>query len=117
MISKISQLKRRADRTRFKLKKSLNLRLSVYRSSKHLYGQLIDDAKGITLLSSSTHDESLKKEKISQKKQAFKVGEIIGEKISKEGIKSEILFDRGNYLFHGRVKEFALGVRSKGIKF
>ena len=111
------QKKRRAQRSRSKLKKSDNLRLSVFRSNKHIYGQLIDDSKGVTLLSSSSHDKSIIDEKLPSKKIAFKVGEIIGDKISKAKINSKISFDRGSYLFHGRVKELAMGARSKGVKF
>tara|TARA_B100000886_G_scaffold334730_1_gene290709 strand:+ start:1584 stop:1934 length:351 start_codon:yes stop_codon:yes gene_type:complete len=111
------QKKRRAQRTRNRLKKSANLRLSVFRSNKHIYGQLIDDSIGKTLLASSSHEKSIADEKLPSKKIAFKVGEIIGDKISKAKIISKITFDRGNYLFHGRVKELAMGVKSKGIKF
>ena len=117
MMNKKKDSARRADRTRLRLKKSENLRLSVFRSNKHIYGQLIDDSKGLTLVSSSSHDKSIGNEKVRHKEIAFKVGEIIGEKILKKGIKDKILFDRGSYLYHGRVKELAMGVRSKGIKF
>jgi len=108
---------RRASRTRSKLKKSLNLRLSVFRSNKHIYGQLIDDINSATILSTSSHDKSFKNIKTGNKESAYKVGELLGDMIKKKGIEKKILFDRGNYLFHGRVKEFASGVRSKGIKF
>ena len=84
---------------------------------KVISNQLIDDSKGLTLVSSSSHDKSIGNEKVKHKEIAFKVGEIIGEKILKKGIKDKILFDRGSYLYHGRVKELAMGVRSKGIKF
>tara|TARA_B100000683_G_scaffold217228_1_gene213114 strand:- start:125 stop:478 length:354 start_codon:yes stop_codon:yes gene_type:complete len=117
MINKKKDSAKRADRTRLKLKKSENLRLSVFRSNKHIYGQLIDDSKGLTLVSSSSHDKSINSDKLKHKELAFKVGEIIGEKILKKGIKEKILFDRGSYLYHGRVKELAMGIRSKGIKF
>lgn len=116
-MTNIQQKKRRAQRSRGKLKKSINLRLSVFRSNKHIYGQLIDDTKGITLLSSSSHEKSIINEKLTSKKIAFKVGEIIGDKISKAKIFSKITFDRGPYIFHGRVKELAMGARSKGVKF
>ena len=117
MINKTFLSKRRAKRNRAKLKKTLNLRLSVFRSNKHIYVQLIDDEKAQTLLSSSSHEKDLKSKSSTQKEIAFKVGESIAEKIINKGIEKKILFDRGNYLYHGRIKELALGARSKGVKF
>ena len=107
---------KRANRVRLKLKKSSNFRLSLFRSSKHIYVQLIDDNVGKTLLSASSHDKSMKDLKLKPQEVAFKVGEIIGDLINKKKIANKIAFDRGAYLYHGRVKKLADGVRSKGIK-
>ena len=107
---------RRSKRTRFKLKKKGNLRLSVFRSNKFLYAQLIDDGLSKTLVSSASIQKQFKDVKCSPKEMAFKIGEDIGSKILKKNIEKKICLGRGGYLFHGRVKEFALGVKSKGIK-
>ena len=115
MNKRYSKIKR-ASKTRFKLKQSSNLRLSLFRSSKHIYVQLIDDQIGKTLLSASSHDKSLQEDKSKPEELAFKVGEIIGDLINKKKIVNKIAFDRGAYLYHGRVKKLADGVRSKGVK-
>ena len=108
---------KRGMRVRSKLKKSSHLRLSAFRSSKHIYVQVIDDANGKTILSVSSHDDSFKNEKNNPKEIAFKVGEKLGELINEKKIKDNFTFDRGGYLYHGRIKELAMGIRSKGIKF
>ena len=108
---------RRTNRIRFKLKLKPNLRLSLFRSNNHIYAQLIDDEKNITVLSASSAEKKIKDIKSSPKEIAFKVGEVMGERISEKNIKQKISFDRGPYLYHGRVEELAKGVRSKGIKF
>ncbi|MBZ4227016.1 50S ribosomal protein L18 [Mycoplasma tauri] len=88
-------------------------RLCIFKSLQNFYAQLIDDSKGITLASVST----LEKGKYNGNIQAaVKLGEIMGETIKKLKI-SEIVFDRSGYIYHGRVKAFAEGVRSKGVKF
>ena len=118
MIKEINYRKaRRAKRIRSKLKSKDNLRLSLFRSNNHIYAQLVDDSKGLTLLSSSSIEKSFRNTKDSPKKIAFKVGEKIGEMIKEKKINKKICFDRGSYLYHGRVQELAMGVRSKGIKF
>jgi len=89
-------------------------RLSVYRSNKQIYCQLIDDATGTTLASASSKDEAVAGENKSEL--AAKVGELIGDRAQALNI-SEVVFDRGGYLFHGRVKALADGARSKGLKF
>ena len=106
---------KRASRVRLKLKKSSNLRLSLFRSSKHIYVQLIDDTERKTLLSASSHDKSLKDTQLKPAEVAFKVGEIIGGLINDKKIANKIAFDRGAYLYHGRVKKLAEGLRSKGV--
>tara|TARA_B100000989_G_C19500752_1_gene454162 strand:+ start:1141 stop:1494 length:354 start_codon:yes stop_codon:yes gene_type:complete len=117
MISKKNLKNKRSLRIRSKLKKITNLRLCAFRSSKHIYIQVIDDKKGETLLSASSHDDSLKINKGKPKEVAFKVGEKIGDLIIEKKISDKFTFDRGGYLYHGRIKELAMGIRSKGIKF
>lgn len=93
-------------------------RLSVFRSSNHIYAQMIDDAKGITLFSSSDAKEgkSKKSEAKDKKTAAFKTGEALAKKAVEKGI-NEIIFDRGGYKYHGRVKALAEGARKGGLKF
>lgn len=88
-------------------------RLTVYRSNKQIYAQIIDDISGITLASAS----SLKiEDKLPKKEIAAKVGEMIAQNALEAGIKN-ISFDRNGYLYHGRVKELANGARKAGLKF
>ncbi len=93
-------------------------RLSVYRSLKHIYAQLIDDIKGHTILSVSTLNKDVKEKIRGMKKteQAFLVGEILGKIALEKGIK-EVVFDRGGFKYHGRVKALADGARKSGLKF
>ena len=89
-------------------------RLSVFRSTNHIYAKLIDDAKSITLLSASDlQDKALDKNKSGI---AFKVGGILAKKALKKGIDA-VVFDRGGYKYHGRVKALAEGARQGGLKF
>lgn len=108
---------RRTNRIRYKLKIKNNLRLSLFRSNNHIYAQLIDDEKKITIISASSAEKKIRDIKTSPKEIAFKVGELMGDRISEKKINQKISFDRGPYLYHGRVEELAKGVRSKGVKF
>ena len=119
MITANNQRIKRAKRNRFKIlkKSSSSYRLSVFRSNKHIYAQIIDEVNQKTLFSSSSLDKSLKLEKGSNKDAAFKVGENIALKAVKGGFKDSLCFDRGGYIYHGRIKELAEGARSKGLKF
>tara|TARA_B100000282_G_scaffold256921_1_gene203536 strand:+ start:312 stop:662 length:351 start_codon:yes stop_codon:yes gene_type:complete len=108
---------RRTNRIRYKLKLKNNLRLSLFRSNNHIYAQLIDDEKKITIISASSAEKKIRDIKTSPKEIAFKVGELMGDRISEKKINQKISFDRGPYLYHGRVEELAKGVRSKGVKF
>ena len=94
------------------------LRLTVFRSAKHVYAQIIDDQKGVTVASASTVEKATSKDfkKTADKDAAFKVGQIVAEKAIKNGVK-EVVFDRGSYLYHGRVKALAEGARDKGLAF
>ncbi len=91
-------------------------RLNVYRSGSHIYAQIIDDSVGHTLASSSTLDKSLNLTVTSNKEAAKSVGEAVAKKALEKGI-TEVVFDRGGYIYHGRVKELAEGAREAGLKF
>lgn len=90
-------------------------RLNVFRSTNNIYAQLIDDVKGITLAAASTLDKDLNGYG-GNKEAAHKVGELIAKRAAEKGI-TEVVFDRGGYIFHGRVKELAEGARQGGLKF
>ena len=93
-------------------------RLSVYRSLNHIYAQIIDDTKGVTLVSASTVDPALKGSlnDVDKKGAAKKVGMLIGERAVQAGIKT-VVFDRGGYVYTGRVAELAAGAREAGLDF
>ena len=90
-------------------------RLAVYRSNANIYAQIIDDVRGVTLVSASSLEKSF--EGIgSNKEAARKVGLAIAEKAKAQGIEN-VVFDRGGYIYHGRVSELAAGAREGGLKF
>ena len=89
-------------------------RLNVFRSSSHIYAQIIDDTKGITLVAASTMDKDFDGAG-GNKEAAKKVGLVIAKKAVEKGIKA-VAFDRGGYLYHGRVKELADGAREGGLE-
>ena len=91
-------------------------RLCVFRSLKNIYAQIIDDAKGITLVSASSLDAEMKDVYGGNKEAAKKVGELIAKKALDKGIDT-VVFDRGGYIYHGRVQELADGAREAGLKF
>ena len=93
-------------------------RLCVYRSIKHIYAQIIDDTKGMTLCQASTLDPELKGalEEVDKKGAAKKVGKLVGERAVAAGIKT-VVFDRGGYVYTGRVAEVAAGAREAGLDF
>ena len=102
---------------KFRIRKNVNgtaerPRLSVFRSNKQIYAQVINDLTGNTLASAS----SLGMEKMPKQEQAQKVGELVAEKAKAAGVES-VVFDRNGYLYHGRVKELADGARKGGLKF
>lgn len=90
-------------------------RLNVYRSTNHIYAQLIDDVKGITLCAASSLDKDFDGNG-GNKEAARKVGAAIAKLAADKGI-TEVVFDRGGYIYHGRVKELAEGAREGGLKF
>ena len=120
MNTKKSLLDKRKLRNRLSIKNSIGnkLRLSVFRSNKHIYCQIIDDVKQMTLCSSSTLDPEVKKQLKSSGTidAAEKVGKNIALKAKENGFE-KVVFDRGGYLYHGRVKSLAEGARSNGLKF
>ncbi|SKC35302.1 50S ribosomal protein L18 [Maledivibacter halophilus] len=93
-------------------------RLNIYRSSNNIYAQVVDDTNGITLAAASSLDKEIK-EKASNtgnKEAAKLVGNLIGKKATEKGIQ-KVVFDRGGYLYHGRVRELAEGARESGLQF
>lgn len=91
-------------------------RLNVFRSNKHMYAQIIDDEKGVTLVSASTLDKELELESTGNVEAAAKVGELIAKRALDKGIKA-VVFDRGGYMYHGRVKALAEAARENGLEF
>ncbi len=107
----------RKQRVRFKNKKvSSRNRLTVFRSNNHIYAQLIDDKKGITLASSSSIEKSIREQKLTRKEIAELVGKNIAKKIISKGI-DKVAFDRGKYKYHGLVKILADAARVEGLNF
>ena len=108
---------RRAQRVRTHLRKVANgrPRLSVFRSAKNIYAQVIDDANGVTLAAASSL-EGEKKAKGSDKDAAAKVGALVAQRAIEKGVKA-VVFDRGGYLYHGRVKALADAAREAGLDF
>ncbi|MBI4058964.1 50S ribosomal protein L18 [Candidatus Microgenomates bacterium] len=104
----------RAVKTRAKLGRNLP-RLSVFRSNRHIWAQIIDDAKGETLAAASSK-ELKSKESINKKETAYEVGKLLGQKAKEQKI-TKVVFDRGPYQFHGRIAELARGAREGGLKF
>ena len=90
-------------------------RLCVYRSNAHILAQVIDDVAGVTLVSASTHEKEFEGN-CGNKAAAKLVGKMIGERAIAKGI-TEVVFDRGGYLYHGRVSELADGAREGGLQF
>jgi len=90
-------------------------RLDVFRSTNNVYAQVIDDVKRITLAEASTLDKDINGNG-GNKEAARKVGELVAKRATEKGI-TEVVFDRGGYIFHGRVKELAEGAREGGLKF
>ncbi len=114
-----SLLERRKTRLRAKLRRRANgrPRLSVFRSGRHIYAQIIDDVKGITLFSASTVEKDIQlKGNKSNIKAAAVVGKLVAERSVAGGI-TEVVFDRGGYSYHGRIAALADSAREAGLKF
>lgn len=116
-IKKQSQKERRKKRVRAKIKEAATRpRLSVYRSLKHIYVQIIDDEKGITLISASDKELTQGKKPKKKKEVAWEVGKLIAQKALHKKI-DWVVFDRGGLAYHGRIKALAEGAREGGLKF
>ena len=119
-MAKLSQTQRRTQRVRRALSKVANgrPRLSVHRSSQNIYAQIIDDVKGVTLAAASTLDKNLRKslKTGADTDAATAVGKLVAERAEKAGVK-EVVFDRGAFIYHGRVKALAEAAREGGLNF
>ncbi|WP_035668104.1 50S ribosomal protein L18 [Flavobacterium sp. 83] len=109
----------RRQRIRFRIRKTIsgtatNPRLSVFRSNKEIYAQLIDDVNGVTILAASSREKEIGNG--TNIEVAIAVGKLVAEKALEAGI-DVVTFDRGGYLYHGRIKSLAEGARAAGLKF
>ena len=120
MLTSRQLFERRKQRNRRALKRRNSglVRLSVHRSAKHIYAQVIDDAQGATLAAASTLDKDLRSDlkNGAGKDAASAVGKLVAERAKAKGVES-VVFDRGGYLYHGRVKALAEGAREGGLQF
>ena len=120
MIKKVNRNEvRKARHARVRNKVSGNAqtpRLNVFRSNSNIFAQIIDDVKGVTLVSASSIDKELKLENGGNVEAAIKVGKLIAERAKKAKI-TNVVFDRGGYLYHGRVKALAEAARENGLNF
>ena len=117
-MAKLSLFDRRRRRVRSALRARAagKPRLSVHRSGKHIYAQVIDDAAGKTIVAASSLDKDLKGKANSTREGAAEVGKALAERAKKAGV-SAVVFDRGGFLFHGRVKALADAAREGGLEF
>ena len=120
MTTSIELRERRKRRLRYQLrvKSGGRLRLSIFRSGKHIYAQVIDDAAGRTLASASSIEKPMREgmKTGADRDAAAAVGKLVAERAIAAGVK-EVVFDRGPYLYHGRVKALADGAREGGLSF
>ncbi|MBU6371446.1 MAG: 50S ribosomal protein L18 [Alphaproteobacteria bacterium] len=120
MKTSLEKNQRRAQRMRTRLRKAANgrPRLSVFRSNKHISVQVIDDAQGVTLASASTLEEAFKAggKTGADKDAAAAIGKLVAQRALEKGVK-QVVFDRGAYLYHGRVKALADAAREGGLDF
>lgn len=120
-MSKTSNTVIRRQKLKWRIRKKINgvasaPRLSVFRSNKEIYAQLIDDKNGVTLASASTRNKAYSQLSGTKTEKAAQIGKAIAEKALALGIE-KVVFDRGGYLYHGRVKAVADGAREGGLKF
>ncbi|MBE4906591.1 50S ribosomal protein L18 [Cytobacillus suaedae] len=109
--------KKRHARVRSKLSGTATRpRLNVYRSNQHIYAQVIDDLNSVTIASASTLDKELSLESSANMDSAVKVGELVAKRAQEKGVKT-VVFDRGGYLYHGRIKALADAAREAGLEF
>ena len=120
MATKHTDSKRRAQRVRRQLKKVAGdrPRLSIHRSSQNMYAQIIDDAKGVTVVAASTLEKDIrgKLKTGADSEAAATIGKLVAERATKAGVK-DVVFDRGQFLYHGRVKALGDAAREAGLNF
>ena len=118
MAKHISHFDKRKSRTRFRITTTAygRPRLSVFRSGRHIYAQVIDDTAAATLASASTNEKEGKIAKAWNAEAAAQVGKKIAERAIKAGVK-QVVFDRGGYIYHGRIKALADAAREGGLEF
>lgn len=118
MASSTNLFERRRQRNRTQLRKKSfgRPRLSIHRTNQHIYAQIIDDVKGATVAAASTLDAGLKGDATSNIEAASKVGKLIAERAKAAGVEA-VVFDRGGFLYHGRVKALADAARDGGLDF
>jgi len=120
----MATVKARTDRRRATVRRAIKeaatgrARLTVFRSSKHIYAQVIDDDKGVTIAAASSMEKTMRdgKKTGANKDAAKAVGKLLAERATEKGVK-EVVFDRGGYRFHGRIKALADGAREGGLSF
>lgn len=117
-MAKLSIFERRRQRVRSKLRsrKSDLPRLSIHRTGRHIYAQVIDDGKGATVASASSNDKGVKAKHGGNVAAAGDVGKRVAEAAKKAGV-SKVVFDRGGFIYHGRVKALADAAREGGLEF
>lgn len=120
MLDNKKLFERRKRRTRYRLRKTERIkpRLSVFRSSKHIYAQIIDDIAGKTVVAASSIDKELREglKTGADRDAAALVGKLVADRAKKAGVET-VVFDRGGYLYHGRVKALGDAAREAGLKF
>ena len=117
----IDSKKVKRQKIRYKIRKRISgsqdvPRLAVFRSNKEIYAQLIDDSQSATLASASSRDKSICDQKSTKVEKAKMVGKLIAERAKESGVKN-VVFDRGGFLYHGRIKALAESAREAGLKF
>ena len=117
----IESKKDKRQKIRYKIRKRISgtndtPRLAVFRSNKEIYAQLIDDSQSKTLAAASSREESISKNKSTKVEKAQMVGKLIAERAKTTGIEN-VVFDRGGFLYHGRIKALAESARESGLKF
>ncbi len=108
--------RRRRVRTALRAKGGARPRLSIHRTSQHIYAQVIDDARGVTVAAASTLEKDMRSVTGATKDAAVSVGKLLAERAKAAGV-SQVVFDRGGFIFHGRVKALAEGAREGGLEF
>jgi len=117
----IESKKVKRQKIRYKIRKKVSgskdiPRLAIFRSNKEIYAQLIDDSQSVTLASASSRDKSICDQKSTKVEKAKMVGKLIAERAKESGVKN-VVFDRGGFLYHGRIKALAESAREAGLKF